>query len=140
MSQRPTTTVKCPPRSTRAAGGPRRLVPAWRSRLALLAAGGLVVLAAAGPAAAQTTREACEAAGGKWGRFGLQQRELCNLPAPDAGKACTDTKDCASACVAPESAPVDSSAQGTCYARMLLIGTCLKQVRGGVVMPPLCAD
>jgi len=94
------------------------------------------VAAAAEPA----TRAECEAAGGQWGRFGLRQREMCDLPAPDAGKACSDKKDCVSACVVPESAVVGSQAQGTCYTRMLLLGTCLKQVRGGVVMPPLCAD
>ena len=94
-----------------------------------------------GVAAAQpTTRAECEAAGGQWGRFGLRQREMCDLPAPDAGKVCSDKQDCVSACVAPESAAVGSHAQGTCHARMLLLGTCLKQVRGGVVTPILCAD
>jgi hypothetical protein len=102
---------------------------------------GLMLLTApCSVAAAQSTRAECEAAGGTWGRFGLRQRELCDLPAPDAGKACTDSKDCASACIAPDAAPVASSSQGQCYGRMLLLGTCLKQVRGGVVMAPLCAD
>ena len=100
----------------------------------------LVVLTAALAAAEPTTRAECEAEGGQWGRFGLRQREMCDLPAPDAGKACSDKKDCVSACVAPESAAVGSQAQGACHPRMLLLGTCLKQVRGGVVMPPLCAD
>jgi hypothetical protein len=128
---------------TRSAHGPAkrgRVSAAWRWRLMRLSVGGLIVLAAAGWAAAQSTRETCEAAGGKWGRFGLRPRELCDLPAPDAGKKCVDAKDCASACIAPESAPVASSSEGKCYARMLLIGTCLKQVREGVVTPALCAD
>ena len=86
------------------------------------------------------TREACEAAGGKWGRFGLRPREVCDLPAPDAGKQCGDSKDCASACIAPDSAEPGTMATGRCYARMLLLGTCLKQVRAGLVTPPLCAD
>ena len=136
----PTMTPTDPPRSARGPAATGRARPARRSRLARLVVGGLVLLAAAGSAPAQTTREACEAAGGKWGRFGLRQRELCDLPAPDAGKPCTDMKDCASACIAPEAAPVASRAEGTCYARMLLLGTCLKQVRAGVVAPPLCAD
>jgi hypothetical protein len=112
-----------------------------RSRLIRAAVAGLILFAAAcSTAGAQGTRAECEAAGGKWGRFGLRQRELCDLPAPDAGKVCTDSKDCASACVAPDTAPVASIAEGKCYGRMLLLGTCLKQVRGGVVAPPLCAD
>jgi hypothetical protein len=87
-----------------------------------------------------TTRADCEAAGGRWGRFGLRQLEMCDLPAPDAGKVCSDKQDCVSACVAPESAAVGSQAQGTCYPRRLLLGTCLKQIRGGVVTHRLCAD
>ena len=100
----------------------------------------LLVVSAAPSLAAPTTRQECEAAGGLWGRFGIRQQELCNLPAPDAGKACTDAKDCAIACIAPESAPAGSRATGQCYGRTLLLGTCLKQVRAGVVTAPLCAD
>jgi len=114
-----------------------------RTRFMHAAVAGLMLFlfaAACSTAGAQGTRAECEAAGGKWGRFGLRQQELCDLPAPDAGKACTDSKDCASACIAPDTAPVASSAEGKCYGRMLLLGTCLKQVRGGVVAPPLCAD
>lgn len=87
-----------------------------------------------------TTREACEAVAGKWGQMGLRRREVCNLPVPDAGKACTDSKDCGSACIAPETAAPGTTATGTCYGWTLLMGTCFKHVREGVVTPPLCAD
>lgn len=100
----------------------------------------LIVVTAGAAAVEPPSREACEAAGGQWGRLGLQPQARCNLPAPDAGKPCTDATDCAGACIAPPSAPVDSRAQGTCSPRMLLLGTCLKQVLGGVVTPPLCVD
>jgi hypothetical protein len=112
----------------------RAIAPAisWTATLLLCAA----PLLAAGPA----TRVECEAAGGTWSRVGIRQQELCNLPTPDGGKACTDARDCASACVAPESAPVGSRATGACYERTLLVGKCLKHVRDGVVGEPLCAD
>lgn len=90
--------------------------------------------------AAPTTRADCEAAGGTWGRFGLRQQELCDLPAPDAGKVCSDARDCVSACIAPDAAPVGSRSAGTCHGRMVLMGKCLKHVSEGVVTPPLCAD
>ena len=107
----------------------------------LLALAALLALSACTAAAAPASRSECEAAGGTWGRYGLRQLEMCDLPAPDAGKACTDAKDCASgACVAPEAAPEGSQGSGTCHARMTLLGTCLKQVRSGVVGPRLCAD
>jgi len=60
-----------------------------RSRLVRAAVAGFILFlfaAACSTAGAQGTRAECEAAGGKWGRFGLRQRELCDLPAPDAGK------------------------------------------------------
>jgi hypothetical protein len=98
------------------------------------------IWAASAIADGPATRAECEAAGGRWGRFGLRPQELCNLPTPDAGKPCTDARECASACVAPESAAPGSRAQGACYGRTLLQGTCLKQVRDGVVTAPLCAD
>ena len=103
---------------------------------------GVIAILCAAPsmAAAPATRAECEAAGGAWGRLGIRQQERCNLATPDAGKACTDTKECASACIAAESAAVGSRAQGTCYPRALLLGTCLKQVRQGVVDPPVCVD
>lgn len=138
---RPRMTGRYPGRSAHESATPGGALALCQSRLMRAAVAGLIFLAAGcSVAAAQGTRAECEAAGGKWGRFGLRQRELCDLPAPDAGKACTDSKDCASACIAPDAAPVASSAEGKCYGRMLLLGTCLKQVRGGVVAPPLCAD
>ena len=138
---RPRMTGRYPARCAHVRAAPGGASAIRRSRLMRAAVAGLIVFAAAcSTAGAQGTRAECEAAGGKWGRFGLRQQELCDLPAPDAGKACTDSKDCASACVAPDAAPVASSAEGKCYGRMLLLGTCLKQVRGGVVAPPLCAD
>jgi hypothetical protein len=138
---RPRMTGRYPARSAQAPATPRGGSAICRSRLVRSAVAGLILfVAACSTAGAQSTRAECEAAGGKWGRFGLRQQELCDLPAPDAGKACTDSKDCASACVAPDAAPVASTSEGKCYGRMLLLGTCLKQVRGGVVAPPLCAD
>jgi hypothetical protein len=138
---RPRMTGRSPARCAHVPAAPGGASAIRRSRLMRAAVAGLILFAAAcSTAGAQGTRAECEAAGGKWGRFGLRQQELCDLPAPDAGKACTDSKDCASACVAPDAAPVASSAEGKCYGRMLLLGTCLKQVRGGVVAPPLCAD
>jgi hypothetical protein len=140
---RHTMTRRYPARSARGPATPGGALAICRSRLMRAAVAGLILFlfaAACSTAGAQGTRAECEAAGGKWGRFGLRQQELCDLPAPDAGKACTDSRDCASACVAPDAAPVASSAEGKCYGRMLLLGTCLKQVRGGVVALPLCAD
>jgi len=136
-------TGRYPARSAHGPATPGGALAVCRSRLARAAVSGFILFlfaAACSTAGAQGTRAECEAAGGKWGRFGLRQLELCDLPAPDAGKACTDSKDCASACIAPDAAPVASTAEGKCYGRMLLLGTCLKQVRGGVVAAPLCAD
>ena len=109
---RPRMTGRYPARCAHVRAAPGGASAIRRSRLMRAAVAGLIVFAAAcSTAGAQGTRAECEAAGGKWGRFGLRQQELCDLPAPDAGKACTDSKDCASACVAPDAAPVASSAE-----------------------------
>lgn len=47
-----------------------------------------------------SSKHACESLGGKWGNFGLLKKEQCNLPTSDAGKECSDSKQCESACVA----------------------------------------
>ncbi len=102
-------TGRYPARSAHGPATPGGALAICRSRLMRAAVAGFILFlfaAACSTAGAQGTRAECEAAGGKWGRFGLRQRELCDLPAPDAGKACTDSKDCASACVAPDAAPV----------------------------------
>ena len=39
----------------------------------------------------------CIERGGRWGRFGLYLIPECNLPAPDVGRACTDSVECISA-------------------------------------------
>lgn len=110
------------------------------ARVVLLLIVGSTVACASPGAPAPSTRAECEAAGGTWGRLGLRPQEVCNLPTPDAGKACTDSKDCVSACIAPDAAAVGSRAVGACFGRTLLVGTCSKQVIGGVVAHTLCAD
>lgn len=46
-----------------------------------------------------SSKKNCEALGGHWGTFGLMVHEQCNLPTPDAGKECTDSDQCKSACI-----------------------------------------
>lgn len=60
----------------------------------------LVLSADAAIAAGPSTKQECEAAGGNWGRWGLLVEERCNLPTRDAGKSCSDSSQCQSACVA----------------------------------------
>jgi len=84
--------------------------------------------------------EPCEQAGGSFGPLGLLGTPTCNLPTPDANKPCSDGSQCVSACVAPETAAPESRSWGTCYGHRRLLGSCLKQVRGGVVEPAVCVD
>ena len=58
-----------------------------------------LLVSTAGIAVEITSKQECEAAGGKWGQFGLFPKEQCNKPTTDSGKECTDSKQCQVACV-----------------------------------------
>jgi hypothetical protein len=78
----------------------------------------------------------CIDADGHWGRFGLYQVNVCDLPTPDAGRTCTDSGQCISACVSE----LPTGDAGTCFGRTILRGTCLNYVKGGRVEGTLCVD
>lgn len=44
--------------------------------------------------------ETCEAAGGHWDYGGLRHQQLCFMPQPDAGQACSKASDCNGVCLA----------------------------------------
>src|SRR5262245_2952229 len=116
------------------------VAPVTMSPMRALVLASIVLALASSTSAAPANRAECEAAGGQLGRFGLRPQEQCDLPTPDAGKACADSRECASACIAPDAASPGSRAEGTCFGRTLLQGACRKHVRDGVVTPPMCAD
>ena len=94
-----------------------------------------------------TDQSSCEAQGGKWGPLGLFPKEVCNLPTTDAGKACSDSSQCQSACIAAltqeqfddvfrNGAILQTT--GACAAWHILVG-CIPFVEDGVVQM-ICID
>ncbi len=75
----------------------------------------------------------CLAQGGVWGPQGMLQRDMCDLPAADAGKACTDSSQCQGLCMAS-----DSPAVGACSPRVLNFG-CFEVMADGEALG-LCID
>lgn len=75
----------------------------------------------------------CLAQGGAWGPQGMLQREMCDLPAADAGKPCTSSSQCQGLCLAS-----DASSTGTCSPRVLNFG-CFDVIEDGSKMG-LCID
>jgi hypothetical protein len=75
----------------------------------------------------------CLAQGGAWGPQGMLQQDMCDLPATDAGKPCTDSSQCQGLCLAS-----DASSTGTCSPRVLNFG-CFDVIEDGVKMG-LCID
>ena len=75
----------------------------------------------------------CLAQGGAWGPQGMLQRDMCDLPATDAGQPCTNSSQCQGLCLAS-----DSSSTGTCSPRTLNFG-CFEVVEDGAKMG-LCID
>ena len=67
--------------------------------LAAILSGTVALASKPGLPPAPTTREACLASGGAWDDLvGRGHVHGCNLPTSDAGKACTDSKECDGAC------------------------------------------
>lgn len=90
------------------------------------------------PTASQTA--ACSVQGGTYGRGGLAGMWTCVIPYADAGKPCSDARDCQGACrAAPNQTPVRGEAPGRCAASNSAFG-CYSRVENGVVGPGLCVD
>ena len=97
------------------------------------------------------TQEACEAAGGEWGTFGLVPKERCNRHTSDAGKVCNDSSECESECIAQlsenEKREVNEKAakgqaiakQGKCSKLGINVG-CHAFVHKGQVPGIVCVD
>lgn len=90
-------------------------------------------------APAASTPEQCAAAGGTWRKVGMLRTEVCDIPTKDAGKACRDSAECESVCVASEG-PTSGAVTGQCYRSYLTTGTCLALVHKGKVESAQCAD
>ena len=104
-----------------------------RLRLALAAIAAMLILAltacsalpplivtpqpTAGPVVPPDNEQDCLEQGGTWGPQGLAQTEMCDLPATDAGKPCTDSSQCQGLCFAS-----DTPSTGTCSPRTLNFG------------------
>lgn len=82
----------------------------------------------------------CEAQGGRWGRFGLMEKEQCNLATSDAGKKCSDHNDCESDCVTEDSVPAGTEVTGKCYEWTVMLGRCLNGVKNGKAQGVICVD
>lgn len=108
----------------------------------VLVLGGLALpLSAAGqPAGRPATPADCRAHGGSWKKVGLAGTEECDLPARDAGRACSDDSECEAACITNDKTPAGSPATGHCFPRTTLTGQCLNRVRGGKALGLACAD
>lgn len=83
----------------------------------------------------------CEKHGGEWLRGGLAGRHSCVLPAPDAGKACTDSKQCTYRCFAQsgDNPAIGQAATGQCQANSSPFG-CRTEIIDGKAQPTLCVD
>jgi len=91
-----------------------------------------------GPAVSSPER--CRALGGDWGLHGFVAIPQCVVPTNDGGKICRDSSECQSICIAPKNVAAGSKRSGTCFGSYNAVGTCLAQVRSGVVSATLCTD
>jgi len=82
------------------------------------------------------TNEAdCKSAGGDWTSLGISypgKPKLCDLKARDAGRQCTDSRECEGICLASETARAGSAAIGMCSPYVRNFGN-IHSVESGLV-------
>lgn len=81
----------------------------------------------------------CERSGGRWVRGGIAGFYGCLRTAPDAGKSCTDSSQCAHHCNAvPDTQPLPGSpVSGQCQADNNYSG-CHIEISKGIAKPRYC--
>ena len=99
------------------------------------------------PGQTPSDQASCEAIGGEWGTWGLAPKEQCNIPTGDGGKACTNSSQCKSLCLA-ELTPEEFNEAfregktfqkgGACAQWTIVVG-CVPVVQDGFVQI-LCID
>lgn len=93
------------------------------------------------PVKAATDKTSCLAQKGNWTPVGLLGNYMCVLKAKDAGKTCSDSKECQYRCLANEqSSPKHpKKVTGACQASNNPFG-CSSEIIDGVAQPTLCID
>lgn len=82
------------------------------------------------------TEKECVALGGNWTVLGLPiegKSAVCDLKTSDAGKSCSDSKDCEGSCFAPKNSKVGNTSKGTCSDYRLNYGNQLLIENGNVI-------
>jgi len=85
-----------------------------------------------------SSQQQCEALGGTWKRVGPRQLEACDRPTSDGGKACRDSSECQSRCLAPEGADPTKPVVGTCDRSHLQPTHCVSTVSKGRITAAEC--
>lgn len=117
-------------------------------RLSLLAPLALIVSLAAcstdpgaslaKPAESIGTEQECTARGGEWKQLGRAPVQQCLLKTADAGKACSDSRECEGQCLAAEGTTDGTTAPGQCSVDNNAFG-CQTRLRDGVAST-ICVD
>jgi hypothetical protein len=87
--------------------------------------------------------QACRAAGGQWGRYGVINH-LCNVytcaeRTRDGGKPCSNRADCQHQCVTESAAVIGAPASGRCTSIVTSFG-CFTYVDGGRIVGRICVE
>lgn len=87
-------------------------------------------------------RPGCEAKGGRWlPLYKVRRYRVCVLPTQDAGRSCTDSRQCEGYCLAErELAPRGQAAPARCSDRAPLGGGCWNIVSEGMATGMACSD
>lgn len=90
--------------------------------------------------AAATDAAACAAQGGSLRPLGRRGLLKCVVPFADAGKACSDKRQCHGDCLAAAPVPAGTATQGVCQRDISENYGCRQTVQGGVGGSQICID
>lgn len=111
------------------------MLRAHATLLLLVAIPGTTAFAAKEMRALPQSQAECEAAGGAWTVLGLPfpgKPASCDLKAKDAGKSCSDSKECEGLCLAPAASKAGSRTTGLCSTYVRNFGN-IHSVEAGTV-------
>lgn len=114
-------------------------------RTLILTALGSLLLAGCAPTAepaaptAQTLAATCSAKGGSIQPVGRAQIPTCVTPYADAGKSCTDKRQCQGACIVEGNLEPQSGVTGQCQKTDRQFG-CYAKVENGKTVGAICVD
>jgi len=86
-----------------------------------------------------TSEQQCKKLGGAWRFIQFNRRWICDVPTPDADKACHDDRECATFCAPNQQSDWYKKSEGSCESHYFVMG-CVNGMTNGYPRNGPCID